>query len=55
MGKQKETYEIRICEVRQIAKTWNVDVRVYRSKMEMIRDIRSGKAIHPVFARRMSV
>ena len=44
---------MKIQDIRGIAKTWSVDAKVGRSKMDMIRDILERKATHPVFARRM--
>jgi hypothetical protein len=40
---------MKIQEIRGIAKTWNVDVRVGRSKMDMIRDIQVAEGYSPCF------
>ena len=40
---------MKIQDIRGIAKTWNVDVKVGRSKMDMIRDIQAAEGYSPCF------
>ncbi len=40
---------MKIQEIRGIAKTWNVNVKVGRSKMDMIRDIQVAEGYSPCF------
>jgi len=40
---------MRIQDVREIAKTWGVDTRVGRSKMDIIRDIQVREGYSPCF------
>ena len=41
---------MKIQDIRGIAKTWNVDVKVGRSKMDMIRDIQVSGRIFTLFS-----
>ena len=40
---------MKIQDIRGIAKTWNVDVKVGRSKTDMIRDIQAAEGYSPCF------
>jgi hypothetical protein len=40
---------MKIQDIRGIAKTWNVDVKVGRSKMDMIRYIQAAEGYSPCF------
>jgi len=40
---------MKIWEIKEIAKTWNVDVKIGRSKRDIIRDIQVAEGYSPCF------
>ena len=46
---RKENHKMKIQEIREVAKAWNVDTKVGRSKLDIVRDIQTAEGYSPCF------
>jgi len=47
--KDKGGYEVKIQEIREIAKVWNINTKIGRSKKDIIHDIQISEGNSPCF------